>query len=105
MKNYYFIDWTFNWADEMEIYSCEVMTEKEYEDAKLFLENNKFDDEVSSYIGSNEESYWTWDDFYGSLKQAKKLTEAEYNAAKKMFGGTSFGEFTFEEVKELISEE
>lgn len=31
----YFIDWTTNWADEMDIYSAEVLTETELQDFKV----------------------------------------------------------------------
>ena len=53
----YFIDWTTNWADEMDIYSAEVLTETELKDFKNWLtkNKNKLEDGIEYSIGTNED--------------------------------------------------
>lgn len=83
-KGLLLVDWSTNWADEMDIYSKETFTVSEMEFTKQWLEEIKEDFEemygeegLCLYIGTNEEVYLTWDWIYRRLNEAQSLTKEE----------------------------
>ena len=93
----YFIDWTTNWADEMDIYSAEVLTETELKDFKNWLtkNKNKLEDGIEYCIGTNEDLDLSYNDIKETIKNAQEITETEYicfnvssNASLGISGGT-----------------
>lgn len=89
-KGYRVIDWSTNWADEMDIFSNEVMTEAEYEFVVEFFEKIKDDfnemydeDGMCLYVGSNEDVYIDWGWIHSCLKNAKVATKEEVEVLQK----------------------
>lgn len=80
---YYVLDTSYNWADEMDIDRFTIVSEKELNDYKKELSKVPNDFEYSTYIGSNEEQYFTKDDIEGMLDTAKAITEPEMQVLQK----------------------
>ena len=83
-KGLLIVDWSTDWADEMDIYSKETFTVSEMEFTKHWFEEIKEDFEemygeegLCLYIGTNEEVYLTWDWIYRRLNEAQPLTKEE----------------------------
>lgn len=97
---YFLIDWTMNWADEINIYSAEVMTEEELNSAKTKLNNFDPKKEICICFGSNEDDYYTVESIKEFLNEAKEITEVEYNSFMSMFDSGVFGEIDFSNILE-----
>lgn len=108
---YFLINWSDNWADEMECYSVEVMNENELNEFTDWLMNKKDwldswgDDGWECYIGTNESNYYTYDDLKDFVDCAKEISEEDYNAFMRMFDGSTFGEFNSQDIMYRIDEE
>lgn len=83
---YYILDTSYNWADEMDIDGYTIMTEKEIADAKDALKNIPSDYEYSTYIGSNEEQIFTKEDIESMLDSAVLITKEERDIIVKHVG-------------------
>jgi hypothetical protein len=78
------VDWSTDWADEMDIYSKETFTVSEMEFTKHWLEEIKGDFEemygeegLCLWVGTNEDVYLTWDWIHNRLNEAQPLTKEE----------------------------
>ena len=80
---YYVLDTSYNWADEMDLDHFTIVSEKELNDYKKELSKVPRDFEYSTYIGSNEEQYFNKDDIEGMLDTAKPISEPEMKVLKK----------------------
>ena len=96
----YFIDWTTNWADEMDIYSAEVLTETELKDFKNWLtkNKNKLEDGIEYCIGTNEDLDLSYNDIKETIKNAQEITETEYICFKALFESSVFGDLCTESI-------
>lgn len=83
---YYILDTSYNWADEMDIDGYTIMTEKEIADAKDALKNIPRDYEYSTYIGSNEEQIFIKEDIESMLDSAVLITKEERDIIVKHVG-------------------
>jgi len=97
-EKYYLINWTMNWADEMDVIAYEVMTEEEHNKALELID--KYDPKTLIYFGlgtneGNEEilsTVRTW-------VEGRELTKTEYDSFISMFGGKTIGGTSFEDLK------
>ena len=102
----YFIDWTTNWADEMDIYAAEVLTETELKDFKTWLKKHKKDLNDFEYgIGTNEEIYLNYEDIKETIKYAREITETEYICFKALFESSVFGDLCTESIMERVDDD
>ena len=102
----YFIDWTTNWADEMDIYSAEVLTETELKDFKKWLKDHKDDlNDLEYGIGTNEEIYLNYADIKETIKYAREITETEYICFKALFESSVFGDLCTESIMERVDDD
>ena len=103
----YFIDWTTNWADEMDIYAAEVLTETELKDFKKWLtkNKNKLEDGIEYGIGTNEDLDLSYSDIKETIKYAREITETEYICFKALFESSVFGDLCTESIMERIDDE
>lgn len=88
---YYLYKFSDNWADEMDLEGFAILTEKE-KDSKLAYIKKKFKKGGTISFGTNE------DNEYDSLSDVldciefKEISQADYNAVKRIFGDKSMGE-------------
>jgi len=103
----YFIDWTTNWADEMDIYSAEVLTEIELKDFKKWLtkNKNKLEDGIEYGIGTNEDLDLSYNDIKETIKYAREITETEYICFKALFASSVFGDLCTESIMERVDDD
>ena len=103
----YFIDWTTNWADEMDIYSAEVLTETELKDFKKWLtkNKNKLEDGIEYGIGTNEDLDLSYKDIKETIKYAREITETEYICFKSLFESSVFGDLCTESIMERVDDD
>ena len=103
----YFIDWTTNWADEMDIYSAEVLTETELKDFKKWLtkNKNKLEDGIEYGIGTNEDLDLSYNDIKETIKYAREITETEYIFFKALFESSVFGDLCTESIIERVDDD
>ena len=103
----YFIDWTTNWADEMDIYSAEVLTETELKDFKKWLTKNKkkLEDGFEYGIGTNEDLDLSYEDIKETIKYAREITETEYICFKALFESSVFGDLCTESIMERVDDD
>jgi len=103
----YFIDWTTNWADEMDIYSAEVLTESELNDFIKWLKKHKKDleDGIEYGIGTNEDIELSYADIKETINCAREITEIEYISFKAMFESSVFGDLCIESIMERVEDE
>jgi len=83
---YYILDTSYNWADEMDIDCFTFMSEEELASTKEALSKIPKDYEYSTYIGSNEEQIFTKEDIEYMLNSAKLISEEEMKIVKKYAG-------------------
>ena len=98
----YFIDWTTNWADEMDIYSAEVLT-----DFKNWLtkNKNKLEDGIEYCIGTNEDLDLSYNDIKETIKNAQEITETEYICFKALFESSVFGDLCTESIMQRVDDD
>ena len=103
----YFIDWTTNWADEMDIYSAEVLTETELKDFKKWLtkNKNKLEDGIEYGIGTNEDLDLSYSDIKETIKYVREITETEYICFKALFESSVFGDLCTESIMERVDDD
>ena len=103
----YFIDWTTNWADEMDIYSAEVLTETELKDFKNWLtkNKNKLEDGIEYSIGTNEDLDLSYNDIKETIKNAREITETEYICFKALFESSVFGDLCTESIMQRVDDD
>lgn len=103
----YFIDWTTNWADEMDIYSAEVLTETELKDFKNWLtkNKNKLEDGIEYCIGTNEDLDLSYNDIKETIKNAQEITETEYICFKALFESSVFGDLCTESIMQRVDDD
>ena len=103
----YFIDWTTNWADEMDIYSAEVLTETELQDFKNWLtkNKNKLEDGIEYSIGTNEDLDLSYNDIKETIKYAREITETEYICFKALFESSVFGDLCTESIMQRVDDD
>lgn len=103
----YFIDWTTNWADEMDIYSAEVLTETELKDFKKWLtkNKNKLEDGFEYGIGTNEDLDLSYEDIKETINYAREITETEYICFKALFESSVFGDLCTESIMERVDDD
>ena len=101
----YFIDWTTNWADEMDIYSAEVLTESELNNFKKWLtkNKNKLEDGIEYGIGTNEDLDLSYNDIKETISCAREITETEYICFKSLFESSVFGDLCTESIMERVN--
>lgn len=80
---YYVLDTSYNWADEMDLDHYTIVSEKELKDYRKELSKVPDDYEYSTYIGTNEEQYFTKDDMEGMLDTAKPISEPEMKVLQR----------------------
>lgn len=97
----YFIDWTTNWADEMDITSAEVMNESEFDEFKKWVKKNKskLKSGIEFGIGTNEDIDINYEMLKEVIDNAREITEMEYICFKSLFESPVFGDIYFEEIK------
>lgn len=79
-----------NWADEMDIYGCAIMSEKDVD--AYFKAFRKVDASYSWYIGTNEEiNFYSYEDFKHKF-EIKEISPEEAKVLSK-FGFERFGLF------------
>lgn len=83
---YYIIDTSYNWADEMDIDCFTFMSEEELAITREALSKIPNDHEYSTYIGSNEEQIFTKEDIEYMLNSAKPISEEEMKIVKRYAG-------------------
>lgn len=81
--NYYVLDTSYNWADEIDIDRYTVLSEKELNDYKKDFAKVPDSYEYSTYIGSNEEQTFTKDDIEYMLKSAERISESDMKVLQK----------------------
>ena len=91
---YYIIDWTTNWADEMDVHSAEVLTETELEDFNRWLTRNKdvLEYGITYAIGTNEVLDLSYKNIEETINRAREITETEYICFKSLFKSSVFGD-------------
>lgn len=80
---YYVLDTSYNWADEMDIDRYTVVDEQTLNDYRKELSKVPCDYEYSTYIGSNEEQIFTKDDIEYMLKSAERISESDMKVLQK----------------------
>lgn len=80
---YYVLDTSYNWADEMDIDHYTVVDENTLNDYRKSLSNVPRDFEYSTYIGSNEEQTFTKDDIEYMLNTATRISESDMKVLQK----------------------
>lgn len=80
---YYVLDTSYNWADEMDIDRYTVVDEQTLNDYRKELSKVPRDYEYSTYIGSNEEQIFTKDDIEYMLKSAERISESDMKVLQK----------------------
>ena len=83
---YYILDTSYNWADEMDIDCFTFMSEEELALTREALSKIPRDHEYSTYIGSNEEQIFTKEDIESMLNSAEPISEEEMKIVKKYAG-------------------
>ena len=103
----YFIDWTTNWADEMDIYSAEVLTETELKDFKNWLtkNKNKLEDGIEYCIGTNEDLDLSYNDIKETIKNAREITETEHICFKALSESSVFGDLCTESIMQRVDDD
>lgn len=80
---YYVLDTSYNWADEMDIDRYTVVDEETLNDYRKDLSKVPRDYEYSTYVGSNEEQIFTKDDIEYMLKSAERISESDMKVLQK----------------------
>ncbi len=80
---YYVLDTSYNWADEMDIDRYTVVDEQTLNDYKKDLAKVPDSYEYSTYVGSNEEQIFTKDDIEYMLKSAERISESDMKVLQK----------------------
>lgn len=80
---YYVLDTSYNWADEMDLDHYTVVDEETLRDYKKYLEKVPDSYEYSTYVGSNEEQIFTKDDIEYMLKSAERISESDMKVLQK----------------------
>ena len=86
MKDYYFIDWTIDWADEGDVCGFEIIDKEELDARYEWLDSHKDATEVEIYWGTNESVYLSANDIKEYLDSARHLTKEQYNAIVSVTG-------------------
>ena len=96
-----------NWADEMDIYSAEVLTETELQDFKKWLtkNKNKLEDGIEYGIGTNEDLDLSYNDIKETIKNAREITETEYICFKALFESSVFGDLCTESIMQRVDDD
>lgn len=89
----FLVQFSDNWADEMDVEGCMIMTDEEYE-AYLAAARRAFEirGEVSFCIGSNESIEWESIHDFEKTLFARYITEEEATVLRT-FGFDDFGHF------------
>lgn len=80
---YYVLDTSYNWADEMDLDHYTVVDEQTLNDYKKDLAKVPDSYEYSTYVGSNEEQYFTKDDIESMLDSAELISESDMKVLQK----------------------
>lgn len=80
---YYVLDTSYNWADEMDLDHYTVVDEDTLRDYKNDLEKVPDSYEYVTCIGSNEEQYFTKDDIESMLDSAQLISESDMKVLQK----------------------
>ena len=80
---YYVLDTSYNWADEMDLDHYTIVGKDMLRDYRKELEKVPDDYEYSTYIGSNEEQIFTKDDIEYMLDSAKLISESDMKVLQK----------------------
>lgn len=83
---YYILDTSYNWADEMDIDCFTFMSEEDLALTREALSRIPGDHEYSTYIGSNEEQIFRKEDIVDMLNSARPISEEEMKIVKKYAG-------------------
>ncbi len=79
-----------NWADEMDIYGCHVMTKEQWEFKKNEINHTPFPQEVN--FGTNEYEEYETPEQYLRHFEVIEITEVEAEIINRLFGAY-YGEF------------
>lgn len=80
---YYVVDTSYNWADEMDINCFTILREDELNNYRTDIKKIPDDFEYETCIGTNEEQIFTKDDIEYMLKTAQKISESDLAVLKK----------------------
>lgn len=80
---YYVLDTSYNWADEMDLDHYTVVDEETLRDYKKYLAKVPDSYEYSTCIGSNEEQIFTKDDIEYMLESAERISEFDMKVLQK----------------------
>ena len=83
--DYLLVEWSGNWADEMDLSSFSVMRGEEWNNTVEMLK--KQEDEFEKYIGTNEELRYDNGEELLSEFTVSKITKEDYDSVIKLFGG------------------
>lgn len=88
----YFVKVSANWADEMDVYGCCIISNEEFEKVKAEVERYfKKQDELTVGIGSNEELTFDSADEVMSCYEVKEISDEEERVLTSL-GLDNFGE-------------
>lgn len=76
-KDYYLIDTTVNWADEMDVYGFTIMDKEQYKNVLKYVKEQDKDWGLGIYLGTNEDTELTKDEVLDMLKDAEHISEEE----------------------------
>lgn len=80
---YYVLDTSYNWADEMDLDHYTVVDEETLRDYKKYLAKVPDSYEYSTCVGSNEEQIFTKDDIEYMLESAQLISESDMKVLQK----------------------
>ena len=80
---YYVLDTSYNWADEMDLDHYTVVDEDTLRDYKNDLKKVPDNYEYATCIGSNEEQYFTKDNIECMLETAVRISESDMKVLQK----------------------
>lgn len=80
---YYVLNTSYNWADEMDLDHYTIVSEIDLVQYKEVLKKVPDSFEYSTYIGSNEEQIFTKRDIECMLKSAKCISESDKDVINK----------------------
>ena len=73
-----------NWADEISIECCFIMSKELWEKYKLLIEEYAKENCLETYIGTNEEISWDNAKDYLKTFTTKKLSESQFEVLKQL---------------------
>ena len=95
----YVVDTSFNWADEMDVAGCCILSESQIADYKTKLDKYYEDeDEIEYCCGTNEEAYFTKEKLIHMLEKAKPITPEEVEIITKFIPDGCLSNDIFEQI-------